>query len=309
MAKEQKYTPRTRIAVLMRILTERSFFHTRRKLAERLGVHPDTVKDDIDAIQNAGYIIEWDDKYRYGFVIEKPYKQLKNLLHFSADDQELLNRAIDQIAPHHERGRALKKKLASLYDYRRLGHAYLRKPYLTKVDLLMQGKNEKRQVILRDYSSSNSNVVSDRLVEPFHPSPPDDTLQAFDVEKRDLRHFRISRFTRVELTDTPWQYEGHHNILPTDPFRIVDKKQVTVHLRLRVGAKNELLERFPQTKNHILESSEPDVYDFQCEVNHRFIGLTNFILGYHHQLVEILEPESLLEHLQQEVHKLQFLLE
>ncbi|HMO41086.1 MAG TPA: WYL domain-containing protein [Saprospiraceae bacterium] len=304
---EKEHQIRTRIALLIRALADNPFAYTRQRLADKFTVSKDTIRDDIRAIENAGFVIQRDEKHRYGFAIEKPYTQLKHLLHFTKEDQELLYRAIDHIAPHSDRARQLKKKLASLYDYHRLGHAYLRKPYLTKVDLLLQGKNERRQVILHGYSSSNSNEVRDRLVEPFHPAPPDDTLQAFDVDKRELRHFRISRITRVALTDTPWQYEGHHNILPTDPFRIVDKNQVMVHLRMRVGAYNELIERFPLTRNAIIESSEPDTYDFQCLVNHRFLGLTNFILGFHHQVIEILEPESLIEHLRAEIQKMHFL--
>ncbi|MBK7873835.1 MAG: hypothetical protein IPJ74_25840 [Saprospiraceae bacterium] len=43
------------------------------------------------------------------------------------------------------------------------------------------------------------------------------------------------RIIRVELTDQPWEYMGYHNIMLTDPFRIVDSNQVMVHLRMRVG--------------------------------------------------------------------------
>lgn len=304
---EKEYGTKLRLLRVMRALLENPKHYTKRQLAELYQVTPDTITNDFEALTSAGFVVEYDEKYRYYFVEEKPFTQLKDLLHFSEEDQAVLYRAIDQVTDSSKRGQRLKKKLASLYDYRRLGHAYLRKPYLTKVDLLMQGKNERRQVILRDYSSSNSNEVRDRLVEPFHPSPPDDTLQAFDVDKQELRHFRISRITRVEMTDTPWQFEGHHNIMLTDPFRIVDSNQVMVHLRLRVGAKNELVERFPLTQSYIQEAAEEGIYDFQCMVNHRFLGLTNFILGFHHQLVEVLGPESLLDHLQEEVEKMDFL--
>lgn len=304
---EKEYGTKLRLLRVMQALLDHPKHYTKRKLAELYTVNLDTIKNDFKALSNAGFVVDHDEKYRYYFVEEKPYAQLQDLLHFSEEDQAILYRAIDQVAAYEKRGQRLKKKLASLYDYRRLGHAYLRKPYLTKVDLLMQAKNEKRQVILRDYSSSNSNEVRDRLVEPFHPSPPDDTLQAFDVDKGALRHFRISRITRVEMTDTPWQFEGHHNIMLTDPFRIVDSNQKMVHLRLRVGARNELVERFPLTQSYIQDAGEEGIYDFQCMVNHKFLGLTNFILGFHHQLLEVLGPESLLDHLQAEVEKMNFL--
>ncbi|MEQ1746718.1 MAG: WYL domain-containing protein [Saprospiraceae bacterium] len=306
MAKEAEFGTRARVVHILRSIIERPNFYTKRDLASRHTVNRDTISGDFRAITAAGFALLPDEKGRYAFVLDKPHKQLKDLLHFSEEDQTLLHQAIDNLPASTERHQKLKQKLSALYDFRRLGHAYLRKPYLTKVDLLEQAKNEKRQVLLIDYRSSSSNTISTRLVEPFHVSPAEDMLHVFEVRKQELRHFRISRFTRVQLTDTPWQFEGHHNILPTDPFRIVSANQVNVHLRLGVGAYNELLERFPLAKGHIEESEDPNVFDFQCKVNRGFLGLSNFILGYHHQNIEVVEPEELREHLREQVQRMGF---
>ena len=303
----QNSRTRTRIIILLRILIESPKMFTIRMLADRFQVSIDTIKGDLNIFRDAGLMVSFDTQYRYFLEEEKPYLRLSELLHFSEEDQFILWQAIDQVSPHSIQGARLKRKLASLYDYHRLGHAYLRKPYLSKIDLLLQAKEEKRQVILKGYKSGNSNEVRDRKVEPFHPSPPDDILHAYDLDKGALRHYRISRILRVKLLDQGWENEGKHQILLTDPFRIVDNKQVMVHLRLKVGAYNELIERFPLTKAYI-EEEEMDIYDFQCMVNHKFIGLTNFILGYHHQLVQVISPYSLLQHLQNEIGKLNFLM-
>ena len=85
------------------------------------------------------------------------------------------------------------------------------------------------------------------------------------MEQKGLRHFRLSRFTRVIITDETWEHEGHHVIRKTDPFRIVDNDQIFLHIRFKMGAKNELLERFPLTKNHILETDDEGIYDLQCK--------------------------------------------
>lgn len=307
MPSENEYGTKQRLLRTLFAILDNPEGYTKKELADRYANgKEENIKNDFEAFKNAGLVLEYDKRYRYSFKPEKKYKQLKDLLHFSEEDQIMINEVIDRIDPNGKRGQRLKKKLASLYDFKRLGHAYLRKPYLSKVDLLLQSKEEKKQVLLRDYKSSNTNKISDRLVEGFHISPPDDMVQAYDVNSKGLRHFRISRIARVQLTDTHWQYEGHHNIMRTDPFRIVDNDQVMVHLRLKVGAYNELTERFPLTKAYITESEEIDVYDFQCMVNHRFIGLTNFILGYHHQLVEVLEPDSLLQHLRKTIDSMDF---
>lgn len=301
MPKEHEIGTKARLLRVQRMLLDQPNRYTIKELAELTDASPDTIRNIFQDLINAGFALKYDSRYRYEFIVNKPYKQLKNLLHFSEEDQSLLHQAIDQIAPHSERARKLKMKLSSLYDYQRLGYSYLRKPHLTKVDMLLQAKKEKKVVILRDYSSSNSNQISDRQVEPFHISPPDDTVQTFDVDKKQLRHFRLSRIKRVQLTDITWQYEGHHNIMLTDPFRIVDNQQVLVHLKLKIGAKNELEERFPLTKSYITEAPEDDVFDFQCNVNHKYLGLSNFILGFHHQLVEVVYPDALKDHLKSEI--------
>lgn len=294
------------IRVLLAVL-ESPYVYTKTQLAEMYGVSKDTISDDLGMLGNAGFVLDYDNNYRYAFTPERPYKKLKDLLLFSEKEQELLHQAIDNLGNTNDKEtERLKKKLALIYDFKRLGHAYLRKPYLDRLDLLEKAKQEERVVILKDYRSSNSNEIGDRYVEPFHCSPADDNLHAFDLGKNALRHFRLSRLEQIEIIDKPWTHKGYHNIISTDPFRIVDNKQVNVHIRLKIGAYNELIERFPLTKNYITEDAQQKgIFDFQCNVNSKFYGLTNFILGYHHQLVEIVSPDSLLDHLHNEIKKIQ----
>jgi predicted DNA-binding transcriptional regulator YafY len=301
-----EFGTRTRVIHILRTLAESPNRYTRAELADRHQVHKDTILGDLNAIETAGFIVTRDEKNRYRLEVDKPLKQLKDLLHFSEEDQVLLYQAIDSLPANTDRQQKLKAKLASLYDYGRLGHAYLRKPHLSKVDRLLKAQNEKKQVLLIGYHSSNSNTISDRLVEPFHTAPPEDTLQAFDVDKNVLRHFRISRITRVKETDQDWQFEGHHNILRTDPFRIVNNAQVLVHLRLGVAAYNELLERYPLATPYIQVTDNPDVFDFQCMVNRDYYGLSNFLLGYFHLGIEVVGPDALKDFLKGEVEKMRF---
>lgn len=302
--KTDKPLGKERIIRLLLLLIERPKTYTKKQLAEKFNCDVDTIKKDFQCLNNTGLNIQYDDKYCYSVKESHTYKQLKDLLHFTEEDQFLLFQSIDQIDPNGKRGNILKKKLASLYDYKQLGHSYLRKPYLKKVDALLQAKKEKRQVILKNYTSSSGDTTSDRLVEAFHIDPAADTIQAFDADKEKLRHYRISRFSQVIIMEQPWQYETKQITQLTDPFRIVDNHQIPVHLRMGTGAYNELIERFPLTKGHIIK--DENMYDFHCNVNHKFIGITNFILGYYHQKIEIGYPDSLREHLRTAISKMDF---
>lgn len=307
MAGEPEFGTKMRLLLVMRNLLEAPYTYTKKQLAERFGVDPDTIKADLEAFRNAGFDYEYDQRFCYAFKVDRPYEELKSMFQLSEEDQLRLLQALTKIEPGNPQFEALKRKLATVMEIAQKEHHYLRRPYLTKVDLLEKAKNEKRQVLLVEYRSSNSNEITDRLVEPFYAKAEDDILQAYDVRKQELKHFRLSRFKRIQLLDSPWVYEEQHKILATDPFRIVDDQQVMVHLRLTIGAYNELVERFPLSKAYIQEDAvEEGIYDFQCRVNHNFYGLTNFILGFHHRIVEIIEPESLKVHLREKIQQMGF---
>ena len=300
---------------VLRAIQEQPYRYTKRQLAEQYGVSKDAIDGDFDAFRNAGFELDYDGKYRYAFAADQPFENLKALLQLEDADQLRLLRALQQLDGPSDKLLRLQKRLAAIFgnqqDYPGAadtpsavstpGPEHWRRPYLTKFQLLEQARQQKVQVVLLDYRSSNSNEVRDRLVEPFHVVMEDDTVQAYDVDKQKLRHFRISRIRRIRMTETPWAYEPSHKKLATDPFRIVDDQQVLVHLRLKVGAYNELVERYPLTKAYIQEDGELEhIYDFECRVNHKFYGLTNFILGFHHQVIEVIAPAELKRHLERE---------
>jgi len=303
-----KEVGKARLLKMMLKILDQPNRYTKKELAERYGVSESMIKKDFETLRNVGLSIDCDDNYRYAFKLEKPFNKLRDLLYFSDEDQELLRSAIDKVETHKHSHRAdqLKRKLDSLYDYHELGLAYLRKPYLRKIDILKEAESKKKVVVVYAYHSSNSNTVKDRKLEPFHVSPDEDLLHAYDIDIKKLRHFRISRMGRISIVDADWEYQGHHRIMSADPFRIVNDDQIMVHLRLKVGAYNELIERFPLTKRYVEPSAEEDgIFDFQCKVNCEFIGLTNFILGFYHQLIEVVGPDELIIHLGKEIEKFQ----
>ncbi len=306
MPKDNEYGTKMRLMRLFRALIDQPKRYTRQELANLYQVDADTIANDFKVFVNVGFEMAYDERYRYFFIQDKILKKTTNLLYFSEEERLMLYEAIENLRATPETQTLLKQKLHSLYDYSRLGFANLRKPYLTKIDLLQQAKEEKRRVILEEYSSSNSGQVGNRLVEPFHIAAEDDMLHAFEVEKKAVRHFRITRFVRVKSTDQPWEYQNHHNVMNTDPFRIVTNQQVNVQLRLSVGARNELLERYPLTKKHIEQTDDPNFFDFQAHVNSDFYGLSNFILGFYHLNIQVLAPDSLRTHLRQEIEKMRF---
>jgi predicted DNA-binding transcriptional regulator YafY len=299
-------TKNFRVLQVLRAIMERPNGYTKKDLMERCEVSESTIKRYFTEIKNAGFDLKCDENnYRYEVSNDKPYEYLKDLLFFSEKDQDFMLEVLGKAVQEGKQKERIVKKLESIYDFTRLGSHLISGQFLTKINLLEQAKLQQKVVELVDYRSTNSSQVSSRKVEPFHIMPKEDILHAFDIEKRELRHYRISRIARVELNDLAWTHQGHHQLVATDCFRIANAKQVRVRLRLKVGGYNELLERFPLTIYHLEKAAdEKDVFELDCMVNKNFYGLTNFILGYHHHIIEIIEPDSLLDHIKTEAQKL-----
>lgn len=308
MNKFNDNSPKYRLLAILKLLIESPYQYTKRTLATKYNVDSDTIKKDFDELRDADFDVQYDEKYRYAIVPNKQLEHLEEMLFFTESEKEILVEALANNAKASEkRTKRMQEKLNTIYDVSKLGSSLFSRTFLAKANLLEQAKQQKKVVKLINYRSTNSSEVNNRLVEPFLVSVKEDILHAFDVEKKAIRHYRISRIERVELQETDWQYETQHYVTATDPFRIVNDHKVRVHIRLKVGGYNELLERFPLTQAYLQPSAdEQGIYDFECKVNEKFFGLTNFILGYHEHIVEIVEPESLIEHIRRHIAEINF---
>lgn len=308
MNKYNDNSPKYRLLAILKILIESPYHYTKKMLATKYNVEADTIKKDFEELRDADFDVQFDTKYRYAIVPNKPLEHLEDMLFFTESEKEILVEALTNNAKASEkRTKRMQEKLNTIYDVSKLGSSLFSRTFLAKANLLEQAKQQKKVVKLINYRSTNSSEVNNRLVEPFLVSVKEDILHAFDVEKKAIRHYRISRIERVELQETDWQYETQHYVTATDPFRIVNDHKVRVHIRLKVGGYNELLERFPLTQAYLQPSAdEQGIYDFECKVNEKFFGLTNFILGYHEHIVEIVEPESLIEHIRRHIAEINF---
>lgn len=297
MNKFGDHSPKSRLLRILLLLIERPYGYTKKQLAAKYDVHEDTVKKDFEEMRNAGFTIDIDDKYRYGLGNDKAFEYLRDMLYLTTDDEMILQKALLQSGIEASRSARLLKKLEYLHDISVLGNRIFNKPFLTKIDLLEKARMQKRVVTLIDYRSTNSSKLSDRNVEAYHISQREDIVQAWDLDRKELRHFKISRISRIEITELPWKYSTKHEVMATDPFGIADKKQILVTLKLKVGGYNELVERFPLSLAYLSQAPEiEDVYIFDGMVNHRFYGLSNFLLGYFEHVIEV-QPQALADHL------------
>ncbi|MEN0050870.1 MAG: WYL domain-containing protein [Bacteroidota bacterium] len=297
----QKTLPRQRvIEILLKVLASPNTY-TKRQLANQFGVNISQIKEDFKHIRAAGITVEQEKSppYRYTILPQRGFRELQYLQQLSESDQGKIKDALYRTFGRKD-ALYISNKLASLYNFQQLGIRALRRPSLDRIDLLQQAKQQKRQVLLKNYRS-NSGSTKDRLVEPFDVDVELDTLQAFEIEKSEVRHYRLARIERVQISDQTWQYEAKHKIDKTDVFRIANDQQVYIHLKLKAQALNYLAENYHKALSDIHPASEVDIWDFETPVNENFYGLSNFILA-HFEHIQIIEPQILKHHIQEKAN-------
>lgn len=291
---EKKPTRQRIVEVMLKVLARPNHF-SRKALAEHFDCDVSQIKKDFNHIMNAGITVEQEKRapYRYTIIPDSGFRELEYLQQLSQKDQDKIKVALQKFYSNKD-AMYISNKLASLYNFQRLGIRALRRPSLDRINTLEEANRLEKRVVLKSYRS-NSGAMKDRLVEPFDIDVSLDTLQAFEIEKGKVVHFRLPRIERVEMTDQDWEYKTLHKGEKTDVFRIANNNQVYVHLKLKAQAYNYLVENYHKAQNDIHPASEEGTWDFEASVNKNFYGLTNFILA-HYQHIQVVEPQLLKDH-------------
>ncbi|MGM0496790.1 MAG: helix-turn-helix transcriptional regulator [Bacteroidota bacterium] len=276
-------------------------------ISEMLHISERTVYRYIETIRNAGFVVDKKESegktYYYINKNETEQQDISELLHFSKEEAYILSKAIHTIDQENELKTNLIKKLYSLYDFDRVAVPIIKKENSENVHKLTQAINEKKQVILSNYQSSNSSSTYDRKVEPFGFTTNFISVWCFDTKGQTNKIFKTSRIGQVIPMQESWQYENQHQETFMDVFRISSRQKIPVKLTLSMMAKNLLTEEYPLAEKYIQRIND-NSYIFETEVA-GLEGIGRFTLGLIDQIT-IHYPESLKTHIKEKISKKNF---
>lgn len=261
------------------------------ELADVLEASPPTVYRYLELLQEVGFDIRTNELHQHFLASQNPPKN--TLLQLSLEEAQLLQSLVR--GAHTPMQQSLQNKIytgselaecAYNIEKARVGLCYRQ---------LQQAMAERKQVVLVHYFSENSNEVRNRKAEPIRLLDEDLILEAFDTEKKQIRHFKLERMEEVKLLDTPFRFKHKHQHASTDPFGVSDHQNVKVKLKLSQIGRRRLLEEFPACAA-FLKANGKGSY-FEAEVNAGFKLLDRFLLSYCDE-VKVLEPETLKKHLE-----------
>ena len=263
--------------------------YTVQELSRKLDTTTRTVYRYIDTLKEAGFVVTKNGRCHQIKKLSNDFKKITDLLYFSREEASILYSAIESIDNSTAMKQELKKKLASIYDSDIVAKAIVQPQHLSNFRLLNEAKNDKLQVRLVNYRSANSDKVSDRIVEPFSFTSGLQDALCYEPESQSNKMFKVSRIGKVEILETPWQFEDQHEEGYIDIFRMRTNKKIPVRLQLSVRAANLLMEEYPLSKECLSKISD-NRWELKTEVCN-MEGIGRFVLGLYDEITIIESPE------------------
>lgn len=287
-----------RMLRLMKLMTG-NVNYTVNDLAERIGTTYRSIYRYIDTFKDAGFVVQNLGGGVYKLGKESRYfKDISQLVHFTDEEAHIVNQLIEALDDTNMLKQNLRRKLTTIYDCTSMAQSIVRGKNAANVNNLLEAITERRRVVLRDYASSNTGVVRDRVVEPFGFTTNYVQVWCYEVESGQNKIFKTSRIGSVEILSEEWQDEEKHTEGHIDIFRMTGFEQHRVRIRLGMLARNLLLEEYPLAERDIVkEESDGWVLDTLVS-NYRGVG--RFVLGLMDD-VEVLESEEFKSYLRAKI--------
>ncbi len=278
-----------RMLRLMKLMTG-NVNYTVNDLAERLGTTYRSIYRYIETFKDAGFVVQKLEGGVYKLGKECRYfKDISQLVHFTDEEAHIVNQLIEALDDTNMLKQNLRRKLTSVYDCTSMATSIVKGRNATNVNLLLEAIDERRQVMLRDYASSHTGIVRDRVVEPFGFTTNYVQVWCYEPESGSNKIFKTSRIGSVVVLDA-WQYEDHHAEGYIDVFRMTGFEQHRVQLRLGMLSRNLLIEEYPLAERDLSPMDEGHwLLDTQV-CNYKGVG--RFVMGLLED-IEILDTPSL----------------
>lgn len=272
------------------MLLNNSRTYSLKELEERTGMSGSTLYRYLDTFEEAGFLIN-RRRGRYNLKAEdKNVRSLNKLFHFSEEEAYVLYQTLSLLEKSSPIKEKLIHKLHTLYDFRSMAAAR-QNSRMELISTISAAIEEKKQLELVAYRSSNSDTITNRTVEPFQFLDDYAALWCFDISDKQCKQFRLARMESVELSTAGWRHESEHLIPFCDAFRLAAPESVAmVAATLSLKAYNLLLEEYPLSRSCISACAQQ--YRLEIPVAD-FHGIGRFVLGLPEEVVVEGPPDFL----------------
>jgi proteasome accessory factor C len=272
--KPEPLIPQARLLKLFQIIAVLKSGHfTIKQLAERFDSSARTIYRYISLLEEANFLVEQDFQNRYFIATSEDDPSQSQ---FTIEETKLIKKLIQGGASDNPLKTTLLKKLALNSEMDSMPRLFVKARQGKFVEQLAEAIRNKKQVVLKNYHSANSNEIRDRLVEPIHFGDNYSAVMALDTSDKQCKQFKIDRIGEVLEMDKPFQFEDQHKNTSTDIFSFTGDSKAWITLKLSMRAFLLLREEHPMSIPYT--EKKEDHYLFHGPVA-SFEGVGRFVLG------------------------------
>ena len=288
--KPESIIPQTKLLRLFQII---SVLKTGRwsikSLAQRFDASERTVYRYIKLLEEVEFLVEksFDNKYFIHSSEDEPGKS-----EFTIEEMKLIKKLIQTEVENNPLKGLLLKKLSLNSELDKVPRIIVKARLGKLVDQIAHGIRMKRQLILKNYHSANSNEIKDRLIEPIEFGDNYQTIMALDTKDKACKQFKLDRIGEIVELEKPFKFEGLHKKSIADIFGMTGENTFWITLKLKMRAYLLLREEHPLSIPYF-EKSEDGYYQFYGPV-HNFDGIARFVLGLLDE-IEVIHPREFQE--------------
>ena len=278
-----------RLLRLMKLLTS-NVNYTVNDLAERLDTSYRSIYRYIETFKEAGFVVHKLEGGVYKLGKESPYfREISQLVHFTDEEAHIVNQLIEGLDDTNMLKQNLRKKLSSVYNCTSMAASVVKGKHAANVNRILEAIEERRQVLLCDYSSSHTGEVRTRCVEPFGFTTNYVQIWCYEPDSGMNKLFKTSRIGSVEVLDKGWKHEADHHEGYIDIFRMTGYEQHRVKLELGMLAHNLILEEYPLSERDIkpLANGRWLLDTKVCN----YLGISRFVVGLLDDIRVVDSPE------------------
>lgn len=276
------------------------------QLSRMLNVTERTVYRYINLLRDFGFNVAIDHNSRY--ILEKnpgAFDDFEDTIGFSLDEAALLKDAVLSVHKNDPLGKQILHKIAALsdLDLHLVTDTIYNVNTAKNLKAILTAIREKKCLELHNYTSINSEDISDRIVEPIGFTINHQALIAFEPASGKTKHFKVDRIMEARVLRADMAHQEFHESARPDPFGMAGEPPVKMELKLSKRAGNLLREEFPLTESALRQNSDGT---FHCHITvHGFKGAGRFILGLADE-IEIIRPNALITYLNERIRHKKF---
>ena len=243
----------------------------------------------IEAFRQMGFIVIKEGT-RYRIDHSSPFfHTITERIHFTTDEALVINQVLHSVIDHSPQMRHLREKLGMIYDPKVLAAHGVDKRMARNLSLLFRAIQEERVVMLKDYSSPNSDRTDNRLVEPYLFLAENSEVRCYEINSGMNKTFKVGRAGSVEVLDLLWAHKDKHAPFFRDLFHFSGEHRFEVTLLLGRLATSLLLEEFPAAEDQLVLCDDGR-HRLTTEVC-SFKGVGRFVLGLYDDIEVTGSPE------------------